>query len=195
MIRALFGGSFDPVHNGHVAVVDHLLRAGLAGHVHVVPARLSPHKDADRAGPAARLELAALAFLDRPQVSVDDRETRRPGPSYTVDTLRELAAEHPDDPWRLVIGADNLPGLGTWHEAAELLRLAVVLVLPRGDARPHLPAGAAPERFIVVEDFDEPVSSTGIRAMLAAGRLPVDALPVAVARRIRARGLYGIGRT
>lgn len=195
MIRALFGGSFDPVHNGHVAVVDHLLRAGLAGHVHVVPARRSPHKRDEAADPDVRLELVRLAFAGRAGVTVDGRETRRPGPSYTVDTVRELAAEHPGDRWRLVIGADNLPDLRTWHEARELLRLAEVVVMPRGGARPRLPQGIDPARVLVAEGFDEPVSSTAIRAMLAAGKLPVDALPAAVASRIRAGGLYGIGRT
>ncbi|MFO7607740.1 MAG: nicotinate (nicotinamide) nucleotide adenylyltransferase [Candidatus Krumholzibacteriia bacterium] len=195
MIRALFGGSFDPVHNGHVAVVDHLLRTGLADHVHVVPARRSPHKGQDAADPAVRLELARLAFAGRPGVTVDDRETRRPGPSYTVDTVRELADEHPGDRWRLVIGADNLAGLGTWHEAEALLRLVEVVVMPRDGARPQLPLDIAPERVLLVDDFDEPVSSTAIRAMLAAGKLPVDALPAAVASRIRAGGLYGPGRT
>ena len=111
-----------------------------------------------------------------------------------MDTLADLAAAHPADAWRLVIGADNLDDFPRWREADRLQRLAEVVVMPRGGARPRLPAGADPARFILVDDFDEPVSSTGIRAMLAAGSLPTDALPAAVAAHIRARGLYGIGR-
>ncbi len=196
MIRALFGGSFDPVHDGHVAVVDHVLAAGLAEAVTVVPARLSPHKDQVTAPAAERLALARLAFAGRSAVTVDDREIRRPGPSYTIDTLRELAAAHPGDRWRLVMGADNLAGLPTWREAAALARLAEIVVMPRaGAAAAAVPAGFARERFLLVDDFDEPVSSTAIRAMLAAGRLPAAGLPAAVAARIRARGLYGVARS
>jgi len=194
MIRALFGGSFDPVHDGHLAVVDHVLAHGLAAAVTVVPARLSPHKDQVTAPAEERLALVRLAFAGRDAVTVDDRELRRPGPSYTVDTLRELAAAHPGDRWRLVIGADNLPGLPTWREAAALVDLAEVVVMPRGGAAAAAPAGLPGDRFLVAEDFDEPVSSTAIRAMLAAGKLPAAGLPAAVAARIRARGLYGVAR-
>ncbi len=194
MIRALFGGSFDPVHNGHLAIVDHVLRRGLAERVVVVPTLLSPHKDGATAPAAERLAMVRLAFAGQAAVAVDPRETLRAGPSYTIDTLRELRAEHPADRWRLVVGADNLAGLPTWREAAELTRLAEVVVMPRAGSPTVLPAGVERGRFLVAEGFDEPVSATAIRAMLAAGRLPGDALPAAVARHIRAGGLYGIVR-
>ena len=195
MIRGLLGGSFDPVHNGHLAMVDHVLAHGLVDHVVVVPARLSPHKDADGAPIADRLAMVALAFAGRKRVTVDPRETTRDGPSYTVDTLRALAAEHPGDGWRLIIGADNLPGLPRWREAPAILALAEVVVLPRGGAEPRIPEGLDPARFRLASGFDEPVSSTGIRAMLAAGDLPARDLPAAVAAHIRAHGLYGLPRS
>ena len=195
MIRGLFGGSFDPVHNGHVAMVDHVLARGLVDRVVVVPARLSPHKDTCSAQPADRLAMAALAFADRERVTVDPRETTRAGPSFTVDTLRELAAAHPGDGWRLIIGADNLAGLPGWRETQSLIALAEVVVLPRRGVAPRIPAGCDPERFLVVADFDEPVSSSDIRAMLAAGRLPAADLPAGVAAHIRAHGLYGLPRS
>lgn len=192
MIRALFGGSFDPVHNGHLAVVRHLLAHGLADHVVVVPAALSPFKDGMTAPAEQRLAMARLAFGDESAVSVDDREVRRGGTSFTIDTLRSLAQEHPDDRWRLVIGADNAAGLARWREAAALADLAEVVVMPRGGADPAPAQGLGGARFLLVEDFDEPVSSTAIRAMLARGAVPDADLPPAVARHIRRCGLYGI---
>jgi nicotinate-nucleotide adenylyltransferase len=192
MIRALFGGSFDPVHNGHVAIVQHLLRRGLADRVVVVPAGLSPFKDGLTAVAAERLAMVRLAFADEPDVSVDDREIVRGGVSFTIDTLRALVAERPGDRWRLVIGADNAEGLSRWRESDALLALAEVVVMPRGGAAPAPADGLDPARFVLVEDFDEPVSSTAIRAMLARGAVPDADLPPAVARHIRRRGLYGI---
>ncbi|HPF70691.1 MAG TPA: nicotinate (nicotinamide) nucleotide adenylyltransferase [Candidatus Krumholzibacteria bacterium] len=194
MIRALFGGSFDPVHNGHVAIVAHLLARGLADRVTVVPAALSPHKAGGSAPGDARLAMTRLAFAGRTEVEVDPCELERPAPSYTVDTLEHLSARHPGDRWRLVIGADHAAGFAGWRSAARLWELAELVIMPRGGEAATAPPGVPPERCITVRDFDEPVSSSAIRAMLAAGRLPADALPAAVARHIRAHGLYGVGR-
>jgi nicotinate-nucleotide adenylyltransferase len=195
MIRGLLGGSFDPVHAGHVALAAHVLDHGFADHVVVVPARLSPHKQECAAPAADRLAMVRLAFGDEPRVTVDAREIARPGPSYTVATLRGLAAEHPGDPLRLIVGADNLAGLPRWREPDALMALAELVVLPRaGGPEPRPPAGWAPDRFHVAAGFDAPVSSTAIRAMLAGGDLPADALPAPVAAYIRDHGLYGLTR-
>ena len=189
MIRALLGGTYDPVHSGHQALVARLLDGGLAQQVTVVPARISPHKDANQAPDADRLAMVRLAFADEPLVTVDPRELSRPGPSYTFDTLGELIAEYPDDQWRLVIGADHLASFGTWHRAKELLESATLLVFARDGRAGPLPEGIPADRVELIPDFDVPLSSTRIRAMLAAGRDPAD-LPAAVLAHIRARGLY-----
>jgi nicotinate-nucleotide adenylyltransferase len=190
VIRALFGGSFDPIHAGHVALVDRVLADGLAQAVHVVPARRSPLRGAPCvAGPRIRLELASLAFAGRPEVILDDRELRRSGASYTVETLAGLAAEHPDDRWRLLVGADQAAAFARWRAPQRLLVLAELVVVARGPV--PLPALVA-DRALVIEDFDHPASATAIRRELAAGRLPgPDRLPPAVAARIAAAGLYG----
>ncbi len=176
MIRALFGGSFDPVHAGHVALV---------------PAACSPHK-ADRrteAPEADRLELVRLAFAGVDDVTVDGRELSRSGPSYTIDTLAELAAEHPGDRWRLVMGADQAAAFDRWRDPERLLALAEPVVVARGPVRL---AGVLAGRALVLDDFRHPASSTAIRAALAAGRLPgPDLLPDAVAQAIVRRRLYG----
>jgi nicotinate-nucleotide adenylyltransferase len=191
VIRALLGGSFDPVHCGHVAIVDRLLANGLAGCVHVVPAARSPHKDAAAAPAAARLAMVRLALAGRPGVVVEDLEVARGGVSYTVETLAELAARHGGDPWRLVVGSDNLAALATWRDPAHLLALADLLVVARAGWDGGLPPLVAGRPVIVLRDFDHPASATAVRRALAAGRVPRDLLPDAVADHILAAGLYG----
>ena len=189
MIRALYGGSFDPIHAGHVALAVTLLDRGLAGCVHVVPARQSPLKSqAPGAGLADRWRLVTLAVADVDGVVVDDRELRRTGPSYTVATLAELVAEYPDDTWRLVIGADAAADFAHWREPERLLALAQPLVVARGAVT--LPSSLV-GRTLVLDDFAHPASATSIRGELAAGRIPgPDLLPSAVAEAIVAAGLY-----
>jgi len=190
MIRALFGGSFDPIHAGHVAVVDLLCERGLADVVHVVPARQSPFKAGEGGAPAReRLQLVELAFAGHARVVVEVYEIDRPGPAYTIETLTALAVAHPEARWRLVIGADNVADFSRWRDPERLLALAEPVVVARG------PIALAPPlagRALVVSDFAHPASATRVRAELAAGRLPgPDLLPPAVAAAIAARGLYG----
>jgi len=190
MIRALYGGSFDPIHAGHVALMTMLRDRDLADVVHVVPAWRSPHKARRRPGapPAARLDLVRRACGPLPGVVVDPREIDRGGTSYTVDTLCGLVAEHPADRWRLVIGADAATDFARWREPERLLALAEVVVIARGAVSlPPLLLG----RALVVGDFAHPASGTEIRAQLAAGVLPgPDRLPPAVATLILEHGLY-----
>jgi nicotinate-nucleotide adenylyltransferase len=190
VIRALFGGSFDPIHAGHVAIVDLLLDRGLATVVHVAPAWRSPHKLAGATTPAqVRLELVRLALADRPHAVVEDREIRRRGSSFTVTTLAGLAADHPGDRWRLVIGADQAAAFRSWREPERLLALAEPVVVARGPLQlDPLLAG----RALIIDDFAHPASGTAIRGELARGRLPgPELLPPDVAARIQAAGLYG----
>lgn len=182
MIRGVLGGSFDPVHNGHLAMARYVLDRGLAHCLHVIPARISPHKSGTGALPARRLDMVRLAFDAVPGVVVDQRELHRPGPSFTVDTLEELAREHPADSLLLVIGQDNLAGLGTWRDIDRIARLAQVAVLAReGDTAVPGPGLPVDLNLRYCEDFHQPVSSTTIRAilresgpgrMLAAAHLP-----------------------
>lgn len=189
MIRALYGGSFDPFHEGHLAVVRRLLDGGLCDRVHVVPAGRSPFKDAGGAPAEHRLAMARAALDGIPQVRVDDRETRRDGPSWTVTTLAELAAEHPADSWRLVMGADAAAGLPRWREPGRLLQLARPVILARRGQ--EVPDWAAGVDAVTVPDFDVPASATEIRRRLAAGETAGLPLPAPVLAHILAHGLYG----
>ncbi len=190
MIRALLGGSFDPFHNGHLAMVQTVLDRGLADHVLVVPAHRSPHKAPAVAPARHRLSMARLAVANLAAVTVCDLEVVRGGISYTVDTVAELAAQWPRDALRLIIGADTLDAIHLWRRPLELWALAEPIVLARGDWNGQLPPDLA-GRTHVVPDFSVAISATAVRAALAAGEWPQAWLPAPVLAYIAAHGLYG----
>ncbi len=128
---ALLGGTFDPVHYGHLRFADDVRRALGLDEVRLLPARDPPH----RAGPAAtaadRLAMLRLAVAEFPGLAVEERELRRDGKSYTVLTLEELRHEDPQRPLWLLLGADAFLGLPTWHRWREVFALAHVVVVAR----------------------------------------------------------------
>ena len=131
----LFGGTFDPVHYGHLrAAVEVRAALGLA-ELRLVPARDPPHRDTPAASAAQRLEMLEIALAEFPQLAIDAREIDRIGKSYTVDTLRELRREHPDRPLVLVLGVDAFAGLPAWHRWQELTDLAHLAVVTRPGTR------------------------------------------------------------
>jgi nicotinate-nucleotide adenylyltransferase len=188
----ILGGSFDPPHAGHLAAADTAVTQLSLGRVKVVPAAQAPLREAGPRAPAAdRLALLRLAFEGRPWAEVDDREMRRGGVSYSVDTARELAAEHPGAELYWILGADQLSRLHLWREAAELCRLVRFAVLAR-DGQPGR-VDPSPGDLARVERLRAPevrVSSTEIRRALASGREVGKALLPAVAAAIQARSLY-----
>ena len=128
---ALLGGTFDPVHYGHLRFADDVRRALGLAHVRLGPAGDPPHRENPSASAADRLAMLRLAVQEFPGLVVDDRELRRAGKSYTVTTLTELRREFPDSPLLLLLGADAFRGLPTWHRWDELLGLAHVVVVAR----------------------------------------------------------------
>ena len=189
MIRAVFGGSFDPFHRGHLAMVLELASRGLADVVHVAPAYRSPFKDGTSAPPADRLAMTRASLDEVDGVRVEDLEVERGGACFTIETLDALRERHPDDEWKLVVGADSLDGLPRWRDADRLLDGVTLLVFPRDGEAVQAPSGSTLQ---VVDDFAHDVSSSDVRRSLAGGIVPADLLPPAVARIIRERGLYGI---
>jgi nicotinate-nucleotide adenylyltransferase len=189
MKLGIFGGSFDPVHLGHLLVAQAAVEElGLDALCFVLAAQ-SPFKPQDHAAPAAvRLRLLRLALAGKANCEVDDQEIRRGGVSYTVDTLRDYAARFPGAELFYLIGADNVAKLPEWREPAELARLAEFVVVPRpGLVEANFPA---PFRGKFLKGFPLGVSSSQIRARVRAG-LSVDSLvPTAVAEAIRSVGLY-----
>ncbi|MCA8979928.1 MAG: nicotinate (nicotinamide) nucleotide adenylyltransferase [Planctomycetes bacterium] len=196
----LFGGSFDPVHTGHL----HAARAARAAlgleRVLFVPARQSPHKLDRRLAPGPRrVELLELALAGEPDFVVDARELERAGPSYTLDTVRELTAERPGAPPAMIIGSDNLRGLPRWRGVHELLDLVVPVVVHRSEHPEELLVGlegqlepreldALRAGFLRLPPVD--CSSSEVRGRLARGEALDDALPPGVEARIRELDLY-----
>jgi nicotinate-nucleotide adenylyltransferase len=186
----IFGGTFDPPHSGHLIVAqDAALALGL-DRILFVPAAVPPHKQHLSLSPAAvRSRMLQLALEDDARFAVDLLELERSGPSYTVDTLRELTVRWPATQWTLLMGVDQYAELGTWREPEELRRLARIAVLSRsgltGQTGAPTPAGDA---HVSVTRID--ISSTAIRERVAQG-LPIRYLvPAAVERFIFEEGLY-----
>lgn len=185
----IYGGSFDPVHNGHLLVAQAALEELKLDRLIFVPAAQSPFKPESQPAPApARLRLLRLALAGRNLFELDDWEVRRGGVSYTIDTLRELRKKHPGAELCYLIGADHVATLPKWKEAASLADLVEFVVIPRpGSAPVSLPA---PFRGRQLQGFPLGVSSSQIRARVKAGQ-PIDLLvPPPVAEAIANNRLY-----
>lgn len=203
----VFGGTFAPIHNGHLRLAiearEHL---GLDT-VLLVPAASPPLREAPVFPAARRLRWARRAIRGEPGLAVDDRELRRPGPSYTIDTLAALRAEHPRESICLLLGQDAARRLPRWHRWRELIELAHLVFFHRPGERPAFPAplrralhGRAARS--VAELRRRPaglwwrgtmtpmtLSSTDIRARLAAGRSVRGLVPDAVVADITTKDL------
>ena len=201
MRRLLFGGSFDPVHAGHVSIAQAAARALGAERVSLVPAAGAPHKRAGASASAAdRLEMCRRAVAGDALFDVLDVEVRRGGVSYTVDTLRELVAGPcAKDSLMLLVGQDQLAGLPQWKDAREIASLAPIAVVPRtGAAEPpwaeletalgREAAGGIRARVLKVAPVA--ISSTDVRRRVAEGRSVRCWVPDAVADYIEEKGLY-----
>jgi nicotinate-nucleotide adenylyltransferase len=189
MKLGIYGGSFDPVHLGHLLVARAALEELGLDRLFFVPAAQSPFKPENQPAPAeVRLRLLRLALAGWPECEIDEQEIRRGGTSYTIETLRHFSQRFPGAELFYLIGADNAAKLNEWREAAELAALAEFVAVPRpGDAPVIFPP---PFRGRLLKGFPFAVSSSEIRARVKAGR-PIDQLvPAAVAEAIHAAGIY-----
>jgi nicotinate-nucleotide adenylyltransferase len=189
MRLGIYGGSFDPVHLGHLLVAQAALEELGLDRLFFIPAARSPFKPAHHFAPGpVRLQLLRLALAGQTNCEVDDQEIRRGGISYTVDTLRDYAQRFPDAKLFCLVGADNVAKLNAWRDAADLARLADFVAVPRpGDATSVFPA---PFRGHILKGFPFGVSSSEIRARIKAGQ-PIDHLvPPAVAAAIAVAGIF-----
>ena len=211
---AILGGTFDPVHYGHLRAADEVRAALALPEVRLVPAGDPPHRTKPLASASDRVAMLELAVRDFPQLAIDTREIARGGKSYTVDTLADFRAEMPLRPLALVAGADVFRALPGWHRWRALFDLAHIVVVPRPgvatDAdlppalaeewRARLTADARLLRSrlagaIYVQPVSaQPISSTAIRAALAAGDARsveiAGLLPAAVLAYIESHRLY-----
>lgn len=190
----MFGGAFDPPHLAHVALARSAISQLGLDELRVFPTGQAWHKSRALTPARHRLALARLAFGDVAGAVVDDRELARSGPTYTVDTLRELRVEYPQAELVLVIGADQAESLHSWRESAEIARLATISIAER--ARPHEPAGTFDASHVPGGRWERidlpsmPFSATLIRQRVAAGQGIDHLVPQAVARYIDQHHLY-----
>ncbi len=182
----ILGGSFDPVHNAHLAVARAALERLSLEHIVWIPGGTPPHRAAPLASAAQRIAMLGLATAGEPRYSIDTRETAKAAPGYTVETLEALRAElGPRADLVLLIGADQYARLETWHRWQDLYALARIAVF----ARPGLDLTPS-ERVTIVPIVPLDISSSAIRARVAAGDPPRGLLPDAVLDYIGREGLY-----
>lgn len=212
-LHVYYGGTFDPVHNGHLAIAA-AARAALDAGIAMMPAADPPHRAPPGASAAQRAAMLELAVQDRPGLSVDRRELRRSGPSYSIETLRELRDElGPDAPIVLLLGADSFSGLPTWKDWRALFALShfVVAERARSPLDSELPACLADDlagrwtdrrevllqspagRVLRLRQPLQAASATAIRRQIAAGAAWRHSVPAAVADYIERHGLYRDG--
>ncbi|MGD0834428.1 MAG: nicotinate (nicotinamide) nucleotide adenylyltransferase [Candidatus Dormibacteria bacterium] len=192
---AVFGGTFDPFHLGHLAVALQAREGILAGETWIVPAGTPPHRGPVEAAAADRLEMCRLGIGDRPGLRVLDLEILRPGPAFTVDTMRDLTIANPGVGLWVVLGADAARQIGTWHRSSELLAgYHFVLVNRTGEASIRhdeaIRLGFHPERTRVLGIDSPDVSASEIRRRVRAGESLDGLVSAAVAALIARRGLY-----
>jgi nicotinate-nucleotide adenylyltransferase len=207
---ALFGGSFNPIHCGHLILAEDVREALALDRVLFMPAAVPPHKPRQQLAAAAdRFAMVALATQGHPAFAVSDLELRRPGPSYTVDTVEALRAASADELFVLV-GSETFLDLLSWKDAPRLARLARLVVVPRtgstfdpdsvqavkvlreiGQGRfVHAGDPLPPDGVLVVHAASLPISASDLRRRARDGRSLAYRMPDAVVAYIRARQLY-----
>lgn len=186
----LFGGSFDPVHNAHLALAREALAALALDELRWIPAGQAWQKARPLSAAAHREAMLRLAIAGEPRYLLDRSELDRPGPSYTLDTVRALQAARPGAECYLLIGADQYAGLHTWVGWQELLARVVLAVANRPGPLPpvHPDVLRQPHRVVPLAMLD--ISSTEVRRRVAAGEDIAALVPPAVARYIAEHSLY-----
>jgi nicotinate-nucleotide adenylyltransferase len=197
----VFGGSFDPPHNAHLALAKAALEQFNLDVLHVIPTGHAWHKARVLSAPEHRLAMARLAFGNIERVVVDARELQRLGPTFTLDTLKALQTENPGCQLYMFIGADQFMSFGRWHQWREILEIAIICIADRTESAltqtefdiyaPHNP------RFLILKLPLMPFSATQIRQMMASGAATAEDarkfVPESVARYISHHQLYGTG--
>jgi nicotinate-nucleotide adenylyltransferase len=202
----VLGGTFDPVHYGHLRpAIDVAQTLGL-DHVRLIPSAVPPHREQPLANVKQRLTLLQLAVKAAPELDVDDRELLREGPSYTVDTLKSLRDDFPNNPLYLLLGTDAFLNLYQWHQWESLLSYANIVVMQRPEQQLVVPEQmqswfeqhhtSSHEQTLNGKVLTLPVtqlaiSATQIRALFDQGASPQFLLPDSVIQLIEMLGLYG----
>ncbi len=204
----IFGGTFDPVHIGHLRPVLEVLEDLALDEIRLIPCHVPPHRAVPVASPMQRLAMLEMAIQGEPGLRVDDRELHRAGPSYTVDTLTSLRAELGNKPLCLLLGMDAFTGLNTWHRWRELITLAHIIVMHRPGSQPPAQGDVAallaehrtnniallrahPAGHILLKEVTQlDISATHIRTLIKEGKSARYLVPDGVWEMIGREGFY-----
>jgi nicotinate-nucleotide adenylyltransferase len=191
MRLGLYGGTFDPIHLGHLILAEICREACGLDLVWFVVAGAPPHKPGGRTDVNHRLEMVRLAIAGHPNFEVSDVETRRPGPHYSVETLEEIRRERPEDDLFFLIGADSLVDLPYWRSPDQILKLASLVVANRPGFEPpplDVPPDALPIHRVTIPPIG--IASHEIRRRRLEGQSVRYQIPRAVEAYINTHGLY-----
>ncbi len=206
----ILGGTFDPIHFGHLRLAFELYQAFNLEHIRIIPCFQPVHRKLPTASPDDRLALVKRAVATEPALKIDDCEIRRKGPSYTIDTLLELRKKAPQVPFCILIGIDAFLGFPSWHRWQEILENAHLIVAHRPNY--HLPSTGVIAKLIRDRLVEDPaavhqklqgcillhpitsleISATDIRKQIAMGKSPRYLLPDNVYEYIKKRGTYSV---
>ena len=205
---ALLGGTFDPIHYGHLRCADEVREKLGLEILYLLPAGSPPHRASPQVTNQQRVEMLDLALTEFPNLEIDQRELDRDGPSYMADTLQDIRTAHPHRPVLLVIGQDAANQLQHWHHWKVLFDLAHIIIMTRAgcvaDYRPELAAqieqrtcqdvktllGSPAGCVLALQVTPIDICATTIKTMISVGRSPKTMLPSAVLTYIDAGGLY-----
>ncbi len=195
MRSGILGGTFDPIHEGHLAAARVAMDCAHLDRVLFIPGALPPHRGPAVAGAEHRLEMSRLATEGEPGFEVSEIEIRRGGKSYTSDTVRELKRLYPDDELFLILGWDAARLFRSWHEPDVIRRLATVVVVrrpgtPPPDAKLLQAAGLDPARTLLCMGHTPDISGSALREAIALGKPVSDSLRPAVERYVAEQKLY-----
>ena len=206
-IIGVFGGTFDPVHNGHVLTISELLKRLAFEKILVIPNFKPPHRKSDQVSYKHRYEMAKIAFKDIPKAIVDNREYLRQGPSYAFETVKEIMFEEEGSRVVMIVGSDSFVDIHSWYKWKELISMVDFIIMKRPDL--PLSNNKKAKDLITVDDFkknlfedDQPnifeievtpfkISSSLIRAQIAKGKKINHLVNTLVEDYIKNHGLYG----
>lgn len=195
----IFGGAFDPIHNGHLLLAEQCREQCQLDEVWLVPTKIPPHKEAGSLSPDGdRVEMLRLAIAGRPEFVVSKIELDRDEVSWTVDTLRQIREQRPDDDLFLLIGADSLRDFPTWREPEAISDLATIVAVNRGkQSLEELTADVDPKLAARVQLVTMPgisISATDLRRRVSEGKSIRYLVPRAVEQYIAGHNLYRTSR-
>ncbi|HLB56816.1 MAG TPA: nicotinate-nucleotide adenylyltransferase [Coxiellaceae bacterium] len=194
----ILGGTFDPIHEGHITIADHVLKKFKLERVDFIPCFQPAHRDQPIASAKDRLEMVKLAIKNHPEFIANDIEIKREGISYTVDTLQALQKQFPKNNYYLIIGADAFAKFDTWHEWEKMITIGNIIVVNRNDRATKVPKKVLDfieknklvKNILFYDMHPILISASQIRKDAAAGKEKINGLAQLVQEYILKNGIY-----